>query len=174
MYGPARQPYNFTEQIPVGTDATATGPTGWRIDQTGVITEGDANASTTLSFTILANVAAGSWILVGFGSDSANLSSVSCGGLTWTVVGNVNDGVNIWAALAYAYSPDQLFAGTTGTATYAASTAHKAALGSSFLANTGTSLVPSTVSSATGSTAAWTAGTGPSAATAGDIVLRVR
>jgi hypothetical protein len=147
-------------------------PTGWSLSNAVVIQAGNNTSSTTLAFTTLANVPAAGWIIAGFGSDGQNLSSISCGGLTWVVVVNVNDAPNlIWSAIAYAYAPSGLISGTAGTATYAAATAHKTALGSSFLANPGTTLTASAASNAIAATAAWTSGTGPAAAATGDLTF---
>jgi hypothetical protein len=142
----------------------------WTLDQATVISTGSSTSSTTLAVTTSNTVAVGGWIFMLVGSDLGTVSTVSLGGLSWGIAANLFDGSQIVTAVVYAYAASGLASATAGTITYTAASAHKSCLASSFTGGP-TSLTPSTASSATGSTAAWTTGTGPAAGAAGDLVF---
>lgn len=106
------------------------------IDQANIGNAGIDSSATTIPFTTTQTVAANGFIVldVGWGDGTRTLSSVSGGGLTWTidkqaVAGNASNGC---CASVSAQAPSGLASGTTITATYSGATVGRAIGGTSF------------------------------------------
>lgn len=130
-------------------------------DQADIGHSGVDSSSGTIAFTTNQNVASGGFIVldVGWGDATKTLSSVSGGGLTWTIdkQGVAANGSNAGAASVSAQAPSGLASGTTITATYSAATVGRAIGGTSFTGvATSTPLDTSSGPTDFSSTTAWT------------------
>ena len=145
----------------------------WAVDRASLgPAAGDSGTSTTVALTTNVTVASGAWIEVGvfsFGSSTVTGVADNGPGLTWTNVAQFANG-STRAAKFRAYAASGMASGTVITGTYSATTQYRGMGGTSFAGGASNSVIEATTS-ASGSTAAWSAS--PTAARAGDLVTVV-
>jgi hypothetical protein len=103
------------------------------------------------------------------GSSSTTLTSLSGGGLTWTVDVQAKDGTNYHTAIASASAPTGLASSTTITATFSRSATSGLIAAASFKGIATSSPLDATASNIQGGVAAWTASL--TTTNANDLVL---
>lgn len=146
------------------------------IDQANIGNAGIDSSATSIPFTTTQIVAANGFIVVNptWGDQTRTLSSVSGGGLTWTIdKQGVSSGLqNVGCAVVSAQAPAGLASGTVITATYSGATVGRGISGSSFtgVATSSPVDVTSGPTDFTGTTA-WT--TGSTTIAAGSLLIAV-
>ncbi len=134
-------------------------------------TKSENAKGTKATLTTTAAAAAGSrvFVIVNWNHASRMLSSVSGGGLTWTIDRQAKDTSNFHGAIASAAAPAGLAAGTVMTATFSASVTKGLMAAASFTGIASTSPLDAAGSNVQGGAAAWTASV--TTTNANDLVL---
>ncbi len=127
--------------------------------------------STTMKLTTTAAAAARArvFVLVTWNNATRTLTSVSGGGLTWSVDVQARDASSNHGAIASAYAPSGLASGTPITATFSGSVGHGLMAASSFTGIASTAALDGTGTNTQGGVGAWTAGV--TTTTANDVIL---
>jgi hypothetical protein len=150
------------------------------IDQTTIGGNASTAAAGSLAFTTAAAVAAGGFIVLGVGwfttGGVVTLSSVSGGGLTWTIdkQGHAANPSGSLSAVVSAQAPAGLASGTTITATFSASTPSDLVIGGCSFTGVATSSPVDATSGPVGvspAAAGWT--TASTALSAGSVLVGV-
>jgi hypothetical protein len=128
-------------------------------------------ASTTMKLTTSAAAVAQSRVFafVTWNNATRTLTSVSGGGLAWSVDVQTRDAGNNHGAIASAYAPTGLASGVTVTATFSGSVGHGLIAASSFTGIAQTGALDATGTSTQGGVTGWTASVGTT--NASDLVL---
>jgi hypothetical protein len=109
----------------------------------------------TLTTSAAASTNSRVFLFVNWNHTSRTLSSVSGGGLTWTVDNQVKDLFKYHGAIASAYAPTGLAAGTVITATFSGSATHGLIAAASFTGIASTNAVDRTATTTQRGAAAW-------------------
>jgi hypothetical protein len=127
--------------------------------------------STTMKLTTAAAAVARSRVLVfvTWNNATRTLTSVSGGGLTWSVDVQARDASSNHGAIASAYAPSGLASGTLITATFSGSVGHGLMAASSFTGIAPTTALDATGTNTQGGVSGWTASV--TTTTANDVIL---
>jgi hypothetical protein len=142
------------------------------VDRLSIGFAGIDSAATTIPFTTTVTVAAGATIFLGvsWGDQTVTLSSVSGGGLSWTIDKQSPGNGNCGCAVVSAYAAAGLASGTVITATYSAAVAGRGIGGLSLTGVVTSSPLDTTTGPSDFSTAAWTTST---TIQAGSVIIAV-
>src|SRR4051812_423180 len=127
--------------------------------------------STTMRLTTAAAAVARSrvFVFVTWSNATRTLTSVSGGGLTWSVDVQARDASSNHGAIVSAYAPSGLATGTSITAAFAGSVGHGLMAASSFTGIAATAALDATGTNAQGGVSGWTASV--TTTTASDVIL---